>query len=129
MTKYFHGGKAGLPIGGYILPASETGYSRLDKDLKKRYGEYDADVYDMNLVYTTSQVEWAIPYAIACSGWVYEVDPEGELLPEQDELGLDTGLRCSRARISRVTISPSRMARVTSMLRSGRTRPTVMFEC
>jgi hypothetical protein len=60
---YYHGGKSGLSVGGYILPASETGYTKLDRRLKDVFGEYDEDVYDMNLVYTTTQAEWATPYA------------------------------------------------------------------
>ena len=51
---YYHGGKAGLFVGGYILPAAETGYIKLDRRLKDVFGEYDEDVYDMNLVYTTT---------------------------------------------------------------------------
>jgi hypothetical protein len=54
---YYHGGRAGLPVGGYILPAAETGYTELDRGLKEKFGEYDEDVYDMNLVYTTTQAE------------------------------------------------------------------------
>jgi hypothetical protein len=82
---YYHGGKAGLFVGGYILPAAETGYTKLDRRLKDVFGEYDEDVYDMNLVYTTTQPEWAIPYAAVCNGWVYEIQPEGEMSPEQDD--------------------------------------------
>ena len=51
---YYHGGKAGLSVGEYILPAAETGYTKLDRRLKDVFGEYDEDVYDMNLVYTTT---------------------------------------------------------------------------
>jgi hypothetical protein len=54
---YYHGGKSGLAVGGYILPAAETGYTKLDRRLKDVFGEYDEDVYDMNLVYTTTQAE------------------------------------------------------------------------
>ena len=123
---YYHGGKAGLPVGGYILPAAETGYTKLDRRLKDVFGEYDEDVYDKNLVYTTTQVEWAVPYAVVCNGWVYEVEPEGEISPEQDELGQPTGFRCPRARIvSRVQIPSCRSQRVLSMLRAGRT----MLDC
>ena len=120
---FYHGGKAGLPVGGYILPAAETGYTKLDRQLKGLFGgEYDECVYDMNLVYTTTQVESAIPHAVVCNGWVYEVEPEGEISPEQDDLGFPTGLRCSRARIvSRVQIPSSRWGHVRSMLRAGRT--------
>ena len=31
---YYHGGKAGLSVGEYILPAAETGYIKLDRRLK-----------------------------------------------------------------------------------------------
>src|ERR1700704_6072500 len=123
---YYHGGKAGLPVGGYILPAAETGYTELDRRLKENFGEYYEDVYDMNLVYTTTQAEWAIPYAVVCNGWVYEVEPEGEISSEQDELGQPTGFRCSRARIvSRVQIPSYRSRHVLVMLRAGRT----MVDC
>jgi hypothetical protein len=44
---------------------------------------------------------------------VYEVEPEGEISPEQDELGQPTGFRCSRARIvSRVQIPSYRSRHV-----------------
>ena len=124
---YFHGGKAGLPVGGYILPASETGYDKLDTKLKKPYGDdYGDDIYDKTLVYTTTHVQWAIPYAVVCNGWVYEVEPEGEVSSEHDELGQPTGFRCSRARIiSKVQIPSYRLAHVKGMLRAGRT----MLDC
>ena len=51
---FYHGGRAGLSVGEYILPAAETGYTKLDRRLKDVFGEYDEDVYDMNLVYTTT---------------------------------------------------------------------------
>ena len=36
-----------------------------------------------------------------CNGWVYEVEPEGEISPEQDELGQPTGIAsCQRAGFS-----------------------------
>jgi hypothetical protein len=75
---YYHGGKAGLPVGGYILPASETGNTKLDRKLKKKFGgEYDECVYDRTLVYTTTQVEWAVPHAVVCGGWVYKCETRG----------------------------------------------------
>jgi hypothetical protein len=46
---FYHGGKAGLPVGGYILPPVKTGYNKLDRRLKAVFGQYDDDVYDMNL--------------------------------------------------------------------------------
>jgi hypothetical protein len=45
---YYHGGKAGLSVGEYILPAAETGYTKLDRRLKEKFGEYDDDVYDLS---------------------------------------------------------------------------------
>ena len=123
---FYHGGRAGLSVGEYILPAAETSYIKTDRLLKEKFGEYDEDDYDMNLVYTTTQAEWAVPYAVVCNGWVYEVEPEGEMSPEQDELGQPTGFRCSRARIvSRVQIPSYRSRHVLDMLRGGRT----MLDC
>jgi hypothetical protein len=118
MTKYYHGGKAGLPTGGYVLPASETGHDQRYKWLQKVYGDFDATRYDMAEVYMTSDVNWATAYAAEPNGWVYEVEPVGaiEMDPDEDVLGMSW--KCSRARIlSRVHIPSRRWRHLREMLR------------
>ena len=47
---YYHGGKAGLSVGEYILPAAETGYTELDRRLKEKFGEYDEGTAAQSIV-------------------------------------------------------------------------------
>jgi hypothetical protein len=109
MTRvFYHGGKAGLPVGGYILPAKEIGYNEMERAFKIMYGrDYTIEdavaegIYDPNYVYLTTDLAYATTRAAVKRGWVYEVEPVGKVESDVDFLAY----RCSRARIiSRVHV-------------------------
>jgi hypothetical protein len=82
----WHGGPT--VRGDMLLPPTDTGLSRSGSD----------EAY----VYVTPLRSLAATYASTCRGWVYEVEPIGEVEPDPGSI-LPPGqsLRCSAARIKR----------------------------
>lgn len=97
-VRYFHGGPAGLR--GEILPPERTGAATTAD-----YGA--AHVCRRDRVYLLTDPELAIVYAAGAisqrPGWVYEVEPVGDVEPDADWLGPEGASVCARrARIRRV---------------------------
>jgi hypothetical protein len=91
-VKFWHGGPR--IVGDQVLPPSETGFARVT------HGE--------PWVFITPERGLALNYAATCNGWLYEVEPIGEV--EQDPesmLAPGASLRCPSARIIR-RFKPSR---------------------
>jgi hypothetical protein len=103
-VKLFHGGRAGMPVGGYILPAANLGLVAREKAVEQMLGDgYDRDIYQPNRVYVSADLNWAICCA-ARSRFpiaIYEVLPEGELEPDPDCATFLRCYICARARILR----------------------------
>lgn len=79
-TRYFHGGAPNLPIGGYILPPTQTGVPN-----STTFG--CGSVHDENRVYVCTSLRFARVFAVmhlSGRGIVYEVQPEGELKRDPD---------------------------------------------
>jgi hypothetical protein len=102
--RWWHGGPH--VCGQWILPPIESGKCRTSDGLPDR-------------VYITPLKSLALTYAATCDGWVYEVEPEGEILPDPDSIIYTSrSSMCSRARIIR-RIKPSRadVARYAAVVR------------
>jgi hypothetical protein len=112
---FYHGGRPGLPVGGYILPAAETNsvqHSLIDQ--LEDVGNPEA--YDPAVAYVTTDLDWATCFAAyhpSSRGQVYEVEPEGDIIRDRDidpepgqPLFCDFSYRCTRARIVRVVKIP-----------------------
>lgn len=113
-VRYYHGGVPGLR--DEILPAQRTGaVSNAD------YGA--GEVCRRDRVYLTTILDAAALYAAGAPseapGWVYEVEPVGDLESDTDYLGPDGDSVCARrARIIRVVhrVRPWERRRIMSML-------------
>lgn len=94
-AKYWHGGPR--IVGDEIAPPSEHGKARV--------------CHGDPFVYITPERGLALNYATTCNGWLYEVEPIGEIEQDPDSI-LPPGdsLRCPRARIVR-RFKPSRAER------------------
>jgi hypothetical protein len=56
----YHGGRAGLMVGEFILPVAETGDIHTKRLLEEHIGEAAAeDILDVNRVYFTTDINWA----------------------------------------------------------------------
>lgn len=113
---YWHGGAPGLQVGDYILPPSVT---RTRYTLSAYVGEEESRAgYQPTRVYLTSEREVAEVFAAMYpnGGWVYRVEPEGQL--EQDPDVAERGMSwvCERARI--VAVMPLDEERVIDILTS-----------
>jgi hypothetical protein len=88
---FYHGGVAGLPIGGFILPAAEIG--AVDPD----YLEIASRAY----VTTDLWIAWERARYVDGGGCVYVVQPIGriELDDTFDDGASDTVFACDRALI------------------------------
>jgi hypothetical protein len=89
---YFHGGNAGLEVGGYILPPSETG--------APQNGNVPSHTRGRSHIYMVRDFIEAAPWAAHHPNpIIYEVKPEGtvENDPDVEEPGLS--YRCPKARI------------------------------
>lgn len=113
-TGYYHGGKPGLPVGSYILPAAQVGATRADLlEYLEENGVEASDHYEpTKYCYVTTDLDWGIVYAsyhLSRRGVVYEVEPVGEVTPDYDGYvkGVDW-FKCERARIVRVVKIPFR---------------------
>lgn len=97
-TTYFHGGFPGLKPGELVLPASYTGHPRAidfvddpQKDLVRR-----------DRVYLTTDAAGASIYAAFYPkppGWLYVVDPIGELEPDPDCTQPGLSFQTTKARV------------------------------
>jgi hypothetical protein len=93
---FFHGGVAGLKVGGFILPPRETGQGH----------PYESD----DRVYMTTDLVQAVNCAMITNGRVYHVEPVGRLGPDDDgHFGPDYTAR--RAVILAHATVPPRMIR------------------
>jgi hypothetical protein len=110
-TGWYHGGKPGLPVGSYILPAAQIGATRTDllehlDDLGVGGGYYEPTKFCS----VTTDLDWAIVYAsyhLSRRGVVYEVEPVGEVTEDREgELYGVPWFKCERARIVRVAKIP-----------------------
>lgn len=109
MSAYYHGGVAGLRVGQYILPPCETG-ARSVADNQSAPPEEQATierVHRKDRVYLATDQRIAMLWAALHpdgdakqGGWVYRVQPEGDVEPDPDYLADDGKSVCApRARI------------------------------
>lgn len=94
-ARWYHGGVAGLEVGDLLLPPAETGVPSC--------ADYPAAefVCRRDRVYMTQLTGDARVYAALAFGDLYEVEPVGELEPDQDWAGGESGVSmCApRARV------------------------------
>ena len=124
--RYFHGGHPGLRTGNYILPSSVTG-SPCTAD----FGAHE--VCRRDRVYLVSDAEVARAFAAlhpSGRGEVYEVLPEGAIIPDPDCTEPGLSWECERAYVLRVVAPPGIQQRPEpvrcpdcSSLRPGEHRP------
>ncbi len=111
---YYHGGTAYMKVGDYVLPRSVTGLAALRDSMSFErqvafIGE-DLQIFeDGEWAFITENFKLAAYYAVRCElrqkrGWVYRVEPEGEIEIDPDRV-IDC-FRCSRARIIAVEKIP-----------------------
>lgn len=95
MSAYYHGGIPGLKVGDFVLPPSETGVpSNAD------YGA--GEVCEKGKVYLTTDINAAKMFAAFYplgDGWVYQVEPDGDLEPDKDCLDDGLSWQCKRAKV------------------------------
>lgn len=99
---YFHGGQRGLARGSLLLPPSRSGAKNTISDFAARMvGSWDRD-----RVYVTSSFDAALIYAVMhpSQGWVYQVEPVGDLQQDTDCLESGLSFACAEARILRIRI-------------------------
>lgn len=96
---YFHGGQPGLPLGGRILPPSETGASGTLLEAARRAGL--PSPAKASEVYVTTAYLAALMYAVVHPhhGHIYRVEPEGPLRPDLDCREPGLSYACDSARI------------------------------
>lgn len=93
-VRYFHGGKRGLAVGGYILSPSVTG-ARCVSDYAPMGGLHRKD-----RVYVTTELVDAQFFAAASQKpIVYEVEPEGNLEDDPDCRRPGKSFACEKAKI------------------------------
>ena len=91
---YFHGGKRGLAVGGYILPPSETKVPSTPD-----YGEMGG-LHRKDRVYVTTELNDAQFFAAASQKpIVYEVEPQGILEDDPDCRAPGRSYACEKAKI------------------------------
>lgn len=101
MPRYFHGGIPGLKPGALILPPDTTGTSRT----LAHYSEQLADSGHVrrDRVYVTTGRDVAKVYAAFYpDGALYEVEPDGERVPDPDCEVPGVSFECPVARVVRV---------------------------
>lgn len=109
MTTYYHGGVAGLRIGQHILPPAETGaFSVADCATAPPAEQAKIEaVHRRDRVYLATDQNIAMLWAALHpdgdakhGGWVYRVQPEGEIEPDPDYLpGDGTSVCAPRAKV------------------------------
>jgi rifampin ADP-ribosylating transferase len=93
-VRYFHGGRRGLVVGGYILPPLETKVPSTPD-----YGEMGG-LHRKDRVYVTTALVDAQFYAAASQDpIVYEVEPRGNLEDDPDCRGPGRSYACEKAKI------------------------------
>lgn len=94
-VRFYHGGQAGLRVGGFILPPSESAATGT------LYESGTARVARRDRVYVTPDYTCALMYAAMhpSGGGVYEVEPLGEIVPDPDCTVHGLSYECARARI------------------------------
>jgi hypothetical protein len=92
VARYFHGGNRGLKVGDYILPPSVTS--------RDSASDFDAHiVHRKDRVYvSTSQSDAQFFVSASPEPIVYEVEPEGELVPDPD-CNSGVSFTCHKAKI------------------------------
>ena len=99
---YFHGGNAGLKVGGYILPPSETN--------APQNGNVPSHIRGKDHIYMVRDFIEAAPWAAHhLNPTIYEVEPEGAIEndPDVDKPGLS--YRCPKAKIVAVHEIPANL--------------------
>ncbi len=95
MPTYFHGGFPRLRVGEFVLPSSVTGaHSTADHGAE--------GVCRRDRVYLTTDLQAAKVFAAMFPngrGWVYQVEPDGELEPDPDCKDPGFSFQCERARV------------------------------
>jgi hypothetical protein len=100
VRRFFHGGLAGLKVGGYILPPSETGVSP--------NGFMPPGVRRIDRIYVTTDPTVAIGWAsFHPAPLLYEVEPEGEVINDPDHKGEGISFECEKAKIVAVHVIPA----------------------
>lgn len=86
MSDYFHGGVRQLKVGQQILPPKNTG-----EPSTAASGDYPVGTEPrLDRVFMVADLDAARLYALLYRkgrGWVYRVEPSGELEPDNDWLG------------------------------------------
>jgi hypothetical protein len=99
-ARYFHGGKRGLKVGDYILPASVTG--------RESASNFGVQNHRKDRVYVSTTLTDAQLFASASlDPIVYEVNPEGELAPDPD-CRSGVSFTCPKAKIVSVHKIPGK---------------------
>lgn len=95
----FHGGQRGLRLGGWILPPSKSGARGTLLETARRHNI--ASPAKADVVYVAAAFEAALFFAAShpSRGWVYEVEPHGELRPDPDCDLPGLSWECEKARI------------------------------
>jgi len=116
-TKYYHGGPDGFHVGGWILPADETGAKTFGPQVAAEKGVPETVRTDR--VYVTPLMACALMFA---SGhrrpMIYEVEPEDVVEVDPDYHGdpHESGM-CLRARIvARHPVRPSDVEQVRRVI-------------
>lgn len=102
---YFHGGVPGLALGDSLLPPSVTGRPDGSVSIIERHGLDGAHVRGDRVFLGTLEVAYlfAAMYPLPEGGWIYEVDPVGDVEPDPDYTGgADESVQCPSAVIVRV---------------------------
>jgi hypothetical protein len=100
-VRFFHGGRAGLLVGSYVLPAAAIGMKSREKAVEQMLGDdFDRALYQSDKAYVSTDLDWVI--CCACRSRfpiaVYEVEPLGAIEPDPD---CERSYTCERAKILR----------------------------
>jgi hypothetical protein len=116
-TRYFHGGKKGLRVGGYILPPATTG-ALSASDLVATSGNHQRDRVYVTTVYADAQA-FASP---SRKPVVYEVEPEGTLEHDPDVKQPGRSYACEKAKIISIPKVPRKVVEKVRQLALNRGR-------
>ena len=110
--RLFHGGVPGLKPGSLLLPPATTGTARTLADYSEELGA--AHVRRDRVYLTTGRDVAKVYAAFYPDGALYEVQPDGELAPDEDCLVPGVSFECPAARVLRV-IDPVVLLRARSV--------------
>ncbi|MFI1165589.1 hypothetical protein ACH4UM_18735 [Streptomyces sp. NPDC020801] len=100
-VRYFHGGIPDLKPGNLVLPPDITGTSRTLAEYSEQLA--DSDHVRRDRVYITTGRDVAKVYAAFYpDGALYEVEPDGETVPDPDCSVPGVSFECPAARVLRV---------------------------